>query len=128
MQHMTNITSLSDIIPTTESIPCPDCGNHVTISPHPNSHFIPGMEDCLYHGQCKNIACQTCSKNKKVFLVCLACYTTHNNRPVKGSTYGVQQSTRTATKHAKTQKHKNSMKYWKKIITKPGRTTKIIHE
>ena len=67
-------------------------------------------------------------KNKKVFLVCLACFTTHNNRPVKGSTYGVQQSTRTVTKHAKTQKHKNSMKYWKKIITKPGRTTKIIHE
>ena len=24
MQHMTNITNLSDVIPTTDSIPCPD--------------------------------------------------------------------------------------------------------
>ena len=47
MQQMTNITNLSDIIPTMESIPCPDCGNRVTISPHPNSHFIAGMDDCL---------------------------------------------------------------------------------
>ena len=45
MQHTTNITNLSDIIPTVESIPCPDCGNRVTISPHPNSHFIAGMDD-----------------------------------------------------------------------------------
>ena len=48
MQHMTNITNLSDVIPTMESIPCPDCGNRVTISPHPNSHFIAGMDDCLW--------------------------------------------------------------------------------
>ena len=26
MQHMTNITNLSDVIPTMESIPCPECG------------------------------------------------------------------------------------------------------
>ena len=66
MQHMTNITNLTDVIPTMESIPCPDCGNHVTISPHPNSHFIACMDDCLYHGQCRNISCQNCSKKKKV--------------------------------------------------------------
>ena len=65
---MTTITNLSDIIPTTESIPCPDCGNRVTISPHPNLHFIAGMDDCLYHGQCKNIACQTCSKKRRYSL------------------------------------------------------------
>ena len=111
---MTTITNLSDIIPTTESIPCPDCGNRVTISPHPNSHFIAGMDDCLYHGQCKNIACQTCSKKKKVFLVCIACLATNNNTSVNGSTHGVQKSTKTATKHATSQQHMNSMKYWGK--------------
>ena len=113
---MSNFTSLSDVFPSMESIPCPDCGNHVTISPHPNSHFIPGMDDCLYHGQCKNIVCQTCSKKRKVFLVCLACYTNNNNRHVKCSTYSVHQNTRAATKHTKTQQHKNSMKYWKRLI------------
>ena len=119
MQQMTNITNLSDIIPTMESIPCPDCGNHVTISPHPNSHYIAGMDDCLYHGQCKNIACQTCSKKKKVFLVCIACLTTNNNRSVHGSTHSVYKSTKAATKHAKTQQHMNSMKYWgKKLLLK----------
>ena len=116
MQHMTNITNLSDVIPTTESIPCPDCGNHVTISPHPKSHFIAGMDDCLYHGQCRNIACQNCSKKKKVFLVCLACLATNNNRSVNSSTYGVQKSIKTATKHAKSQQHMNSIKYWKKLL------------
>ena len=64
MQERTNITNLSDVIPIMESIPCPDCGNPVIISPHPNSHYIAGMDDCLYHGQCKNIPCQTCSKKK----------------------------------------------------------------
>ena len=128
MQQMTNITNLSDVIPTMESIPCPDCGNRVTISPHPNSHCIAGMDDCLYHGQCKNIACQTCSKKKKVFLVCIACLATNNNRSVNGSTHGVHKSTKTATKHAKTQQHMNSMKYWKKIITKTGTATTIIHK
>ena len=34
MQHMTKINNLSDVIPPMESIPCPDCGNRVTISPH----------------------------------------------------------------------------------------------
>ena len=34
----------------------------------------------------------------------------------------------TATKYAKSQQHMNSMKYWKKIITKPGTATKIIHK
>ena len=114
MQQMTNITNLSDVIPTMESILCPDCGNHVTISPQPNSHYIAGMDDCLYHGQCKNIACQTCSKKKKVFLVCIACLATNNNRSVHCSTHSVYKSTKAATKHAKTQQHMNSMKYWEK--------------
>ena len=119
MQERTNITNLSDIIPTMESIPCPDCGNPVIISPHPNSHYIAGMDDCLYHGQCKNIACQTCSKKKKVFLVCIACLATNNNRSVHGSTHSVYKSTKAATKHAKTQQHMNSMKYWeKKLLVK----------
>ena len=118
MQQMTNITNLGDIIPTMESIPCPDCGNRVTISPHPNSHYIAGMDDCLYHGQCKNIACQTCSKKKKVFLVCIACLATNNIRSVHESTHGVHKSTKTATKHAKTQQHMNSMKYWEKLLLK----------
>ena len=116
MQERTNITNLSDVIPTMESIPCPDCGNPVIISPHPNSHYIAGMDDCLYHGQCKNIACQTCSKKKKVFLVCIACLATNNNRSVHGSTHSVYKSTKAATKHAKTQQHMNSMKYWKKQL------------
>ena len=105
MQQMTNITNLSDVIPTMESIPCPDCGNRVTISPHPNSHYIAGMDDCLYHGQCKNIACQTCSKKKKVFLVFISCLATNNNRSVHGSTHGVHKNTKIATKHAKTEQH-----------------------
>ena len=116
MQRMTNITNLSDVIPTMESIPCPDCGNHVTISPHPNSHVIAGMDDCLYHGQCRNIACQNCSKKKKVFLVCIACHATNNSRSVNGSTTGVTKSIKTATKHAKSQQHMSSMKYWKNIL------------
>ena len=128
MQQMTNITNLSDVIHTMESIPCPDCGNRTTISPHPNSYHIAGMDDCLYHGQCKNIACQTCSKKKKVFLVCIACSATNNNRSVNGSTHGVHKSTKTATKHAKTQQHMSSMKYWKTIITKTGTATTIIHK
>ena len=125
---MTTNTNLSDVIPTTESIPCPDYGNRVTISPHPNSHYIACMVDCLYHGQCKNIACQTCSKKKKVFLVCIACLATNNNRSVNGSIHGVQKSTKSATKHAKSQQHMYSMKYWGKNITKPGTATKIIHK
>ena len=40
----------------------------------------------------------------------------------------VQKSIKTATKNAKSQQHMNSIKYWEKIITKPGRTTKIIHK
>ena len=100
MQHMTKINNLSDVIHPMESIPCPDCGNRVTISPHPNSHF--------------NIACQNCSKKKKVFLVCIACQATNNNGSVNGSTTGVTKSIKTATKHAKSQQHMSSMKYWKK--------------
>ena len=65
MQYMTNITNLSDIITLMESIPCPDCGKRVTITPHPNSHFIAGIDDCLYHDSCRNNACQNCSKKKK---------------------------------------------------------------
>ena len=101
MQHMKNIINLSDIMPTMESIPCPDCGNRVTISPHTNSHFIAGMDDCLYHDQGRNIACQNYSKKKKVFLVCITCLATNNNRSVNGSTNGVQKIIKTATKHAK---------------------------
>ena len=71
---------------------------------------------------------QTCSKKKKVFLVCIECSATNNNRSVNGSTHGVHKSTKTATKHAKTQQHMNSMKYWKKIITKTGTATTIIHK
>ena len=74
------------------------------------------MDDCLYHGQCRNIACQNCSKKKKVFLVCIACLATNNNRSVNGSTNGVQKSIKTATKHTKPQQHMNSMKYWKKLL------------
>ena len=96
-----------------ESIPCPDCGNCVTISPHPNSHFIAGMDDCLYRAQSRNIACQNCSKKKKVFLVCITCQATNNNRSVNGSTTGVTKRIKTATKHAKSQQHMSSMKYWK---------------
>ena len=113
---MTKITNLSFVIPPMESIPCPDCGNHVTISPHPNSHFIAGMDDCLYHGQCRNIACQNCSKKKKVFLVCIACQATNNNRSPHGSTTGLTKSIKTATKHTKSQQHMSSMKYWKKLL------------
>ena len=40
MRHMTKINNLSDVIPPMESIPCPDCGNCVTISPHPNSLLL----------------------------------------------------------------------------------------
>ena len=107
MQHMTNITNLSDVIPTMESILCPDCGNRITISPHPNSHFIANMAHCLYHGQCRNIACQNSSKKKKVFVVCIACRANNNNRSVTHSTNGVQKSLKTATKHAKSQQHMN---------------------
>ena len=125
---MTNITNLSDLIPTMESIPCPDCGNRLTISPHPNSHVIAGMDDCLYHGQCRNIACQYLSKKEKVFLDCIACHATNNCRFVNGSTTGVTKSIKTTTKHAKSQQHMNSMKNWKKIIINPGRLTTFIHK
>ena len=121
---MTTITNLSDVIPTTESIPCPDFGNRVTILPHPNSHFIAGMDDCLYHSQCKNIACQTCSKKKKVFLVCIACLTTNNNRWPKWCAKKHQDSHQTC-KITTTYEFNEIME---KIITKPGRTTKIIHK
>ena len=67
-------------------------------------------------------------QKKIVFLVFIACLATNNNRPVNSSTHGVQKSTKSATKHAKSQQHMNSMKYWKKIITKPGTATKIIHK
>ena len=113
---MTKITNLSDVIPPMESIPCPDCGNRVTISPHPNSHFIAGMDDCLYHGQCRNIACQNFSKKKKVFLVCIACQATNNNRSLNGSTTCVTKRIKSATKYAKSQQHMSSMKYWKKLL------------
>ena len=113
MQHMINITTLSDVITTMESDPCPDWGNHVTISRHPKSHIIAGMDDCLHHGQCRNVACQTCSKKKMVFLVCFTCHAINNNQSVNGSTTGVTKSIKTATKHAKSQQHMSSMKYWK---------------
>ena len=77
-------TNLSAVIPPVESILCPDCGNNVTIAPHPNSHGIAGMDDCLYHGQCRNIACQNCSTKKKVFLVCITCQSM-SDRSVNGS-------------------------------------------
>ena len=64
MQNLTNNNNLLDVIPPMECIPCPDCGDRVTISPHPNSHCIAGMDDCLYHGQCRNTACSVCSKKK----------------------------------------------------------------
>ena len=38
---------------------------------------------------------------KKVFLVCIACLATNNNRSVSGSTNGVQKIIKTATKHTK---------------------------
>ena len=110
MQHMTNNNNLSDVIPPMECIPCPDCGNHVKISPHPNFHCIAGMDDCLYHGQCKNIACQNCSKKKKVFLICSACLATNNSISVNGSMTGVTKSIKTTTKHTKSQQHISSMK------------------
>ena len=123
MHHMTS-NILSDDIPPVESILCPDCGNNVTISPHPKSHCIAGMDDCLYHGQCRNIACQNCSNKKKVFLICIACQATTNNRSVNGSMTGVTKIIKTATKHAKSQQHMRSMNYWNKIIN-PGTTTTI---
>ena len=63
---------LSDIIPPVESILCPHCGNNVTIAPHPNSHGIAGMGDCLYHAQCKKIACQNCAKEGIPSLYCMS--------------------------------------------------------
>ena len=50
-----------------------------------------------------------------VFLVCIACHAINNNRSVNGSTTGVTKSIKTATKHAKSQQHMSSMKYWKKL-------------
>ena len=105
--------NIISVIPPVESIPCPDCGNHVTISPHPNSHGIAIMDDCLYHGQCQYIACQNCSTKKKVFLVCITCQSM-TDRSVNGSMTGVTKIIKTATKHAKSQQHMKSMKYWKK--------------
>ena len=106
-------TNLSSVIPPVESILCPDCGNNVTIAPHPNSHGIAGMDDSLYHGQCRNIACQNCSTKKKVFLVCITCQSM-SDRSVNGSMSRVTKSIKTATKHAKSQQHMKSMNYWKK--------------
>ena len=71
MQNLTNNNNLRDVIPPMECIPCPDCGDCVTISPHPNSHCIAGMDDCLYHGQCRNTACSVCSKKKYSLYVLL---------------------------------------------------------
>ena len=110
IQHMTS-NNLSAVIPPVESIPCPDCVNHVTILPHRNSHSIAGMDDCLYHGQRWNIACQNCTTKKKVFLVCIACQSI-TDRSVNGSMTGVIKSIKTATKHAELQQHMRSMKYW----------------
>ena len=115
MQNLTNNNNLRDVIPPMECIPCPDCGDRVTISPHPNSHCIAGMDDCLYHGQCRNTACSVCSK-KKVFLVCIACLANNSNTSINGSTTGVTKSMKTATKHAKSKQHINSMKFWKKQL------------
>ena len=109
MQNLTNNNNLHDVIPPMECIPCPDCGDRVTISPHPNSHCIAGMDDCLYHGQCRNTACSVCSK-KKVFLICIACLANNSNTSINGSTTGVTKSMKTATKHAKSKQHINSMK------------------
>ena len=41
--------NLSAVIPPVESILCPDCGNNVTIAPHPNSHGIADLDVFLYH-------------------------------------------------------------------------------
>ena len=71
MQNLTNNNNLRDVIPPMECIPCPDCGDRVTISPHPNSHCIAGMDDCLYHGQCRNTACSVCSKKSIPRMYCL---------------------------------------------------------
>ena len=116
MQNLTNNNNLRDVIPPMECIPCPDCGDRVTISPHPNSHCIAGMDDCLYHGQCRNTACQNCSKKKKVFLVCIACLANNSNTSINGSSTGMTKSMKTATKHAKSKQHISSMKYWKKQL------------
>ena len=124
---MTNITNLSDIIPTTESIPCPGCGNHVTISPHPNSHFIAGMDDCLYHGQCRNIACKIVLKRRRYSSSVL-----HVWPPIIIDLLTVQLMV--CKKHQdchQTRKITTTYEFNKvleKIITKPGRTTKIIHK
>ena len=115
MQNLTNNNNLRDVIPPMECIPCPDCGDRVTMSPHPNSHCIAGMDDCLYHGQCRNTACSVCSK-KNVFLVCIACLANNSNTSINGSTTGVTKSMKTATKHAKSKQHINSMKFWKKQL------------
>ena len=117
MQHMTNNNNLSDAIPPVESIPCTDCGNHVTISPYLDSHYIAGMDDFLYHGQCRNIACQKCSKKKKLFLVCVACQATYNNKSVNGSMTRVTKSIKTTNKHTKSKQHMSSMKYWKNYLS-----------
>ena len=45
-------SNLSAVTPTVESILYPDCGDNVTITSHPNSHGIAGMDDFLYHSQC----------------------------------------------------------------------------
>ena len=109
---MTN-NNLSAVIPPVQSILCPDCSNHVTISPQLNSHGIAGINECLFHCQCRNIACQNCSTKKKVFLVCIACQSM-TDRSVIGSMTRVTKSIKTTTKHAKSQQHRRSMKNWKK--------------
>ena len=123
MQHMTKISNLSDVIPTMESIPCHDCGNHVTMSPHPNSHLIAGMDDCLYHAQCRNIACENYSKKKKTFFISIACQAANNNRSVNSSTTGVTKGIKTATKHKITTAYEFN-EVLEKIIN-PGTTTTI---
>ena len=108
-------TNLSAVVPPVESILCPDCGDNITIAPHPNSCGIAGMDDCLYHGQCTNITCQNFSMKKKVFLVCIACQSM-SDRSVNGSVTRVTKSIKTATKHTKSQHHMKSMKYWKRNL------------
>ena len=110
---MTSTNHNAVIPPAVECILCPDCGDNITITSHPNSHGIAGMDDCLYNGQCSNIACQNFSMKKKVFLVCIACQSM-SDRSVNGSVTRVTNSIKTTTKHTKSQHHMKSMKYWKK--------------
>ena len=106
-------TNPSTVIPPVQSILCPDCDDNITIGPHPNSHGIASMDDCHYHEQCSNIACQNTSTKKKVLLVCIACQSM-SDRSVNGSVPGFTKSIKTATKHTKSQPHMKSIQFWKK--------------